>query len=707
MPNSSARCAQLPRAVDKVPFYEALKKLKDFLAGDLKELDDSEIVFTNVKLKNFNDSAIKKEQLLQQQIKDEKMNSEFRLSSDSSEGGKASSSGEGNPPTVTHSPGGGSDGAEALRIDPLTGKKRRGRPPKPRPDGTLPPPKRRMIDGDGKPVPRGTNPIDPLTGKKKRGRPKKCDLPPGYVPNSKKRKAEAQLAAETAALAAASTDLNEKSSNETAANNLSTSSTTMIPPLAMTNNPGNKPTKIVPPLPPFSPNFGSMRGTQNDLNDEKESLDPENVKNVKPYDQTEHQNPGFGSGAPPLSDNDRIQHQHAPQYPPSPCDRDPRPPQDYPHTEPNPILGPEHPDYHLHQSHFPPHQQQQQPPQVHHQHTPPYNSNNSSGYPGVPPSGFQASSGVVNKDDVTTKSITGLESLVDQIPALAENDSGVYSSGAGSHPTTPRSVGPYSPQQHPPSSFHAPNPSSQGGFNHYSSVSSSTSDSGAAAVAAQQQLDQQSTNSFPQQNSANSTPTSSGGNTDFSVNSLVHNSSQQQQQQQQQNNVPSPSSSSVLSSHGQHVSSSPVDHVPTSISHATPALQQSDPFSVTSLASSASAHQYDMATKYGLQSGNPYSGMFPGSAAAASSFGAAAAGGFLGGQHSFGAAGHPMGAAAAMGTMGHMAGMGYYGQYPQGYGGTPPGFGHSPYSHGLHVPNPSYPYPSPYGQSPYSQSPYF
>merc|ERR1719323_1738534 len=52
-------------------------------------------------------------------------------------------------------------------------------------------------------------------------------------------------------------------------------------------------------------------------------------------------------------------------------------------------------------------------------------------------------------EDVTTKSISGLESLVDQIPAIAENDSGVFSgSGAGSHPPTPRSVGPYSPGQY-------------------------------------------------------------------------------------------------------------------------------------------------------------------------------------------------------------------------------------------------------------------
>jgi len=30
-----------------------------------------------------------------------------------------------------------------------------------------------------------------------------------------------------------------------------------------------------------------------------------------------------------------------------------------------------------------------------------------------------------------------------------------------------------------------------------------------------------------------------------------------------------------------------------------------------------------------------------------------------------------------------------------------------PPPHGLHMPNPGYPYPSPYSQSPYSQSPYF
>ncbi|KAK2721579.1 hypothetical protein QYM36_003763 [Artemia franciscana] len=45
MPSSSARCAQLPRAMDKVPFYSALKKFRDYLNGLVPSIDDSEIVF--------------------------------------------------------------------------------------------------------------------------------------------------------------------------------------------------------------------------------------------------------------------------------------------------------------------------------------------------------------------------------------------------------------------------------------------------------------------------------------------------------------------------------------------------------------------------------------------------------------------------------------------------------------------------------------
>ncbi|XP_052834055.1 uncharacterized protein LOC106876312, partial [Octopus bimaculoides] len=51
MPSSSARCSQLPRAIDKVPFYVALRRLRDFLVGKIKTLDDSEVCFPDLELK--------------------------------------------------------------------------------------------------------------------------------------------------------------------------------------------------------------------------------------------------------------------------------------------------------------------------------------------------------------------------------------------------------------------------------------------------------------------------------------------------------------------------------------------------------------------------------------------------------------------------------------------------------------------------------
>ncbi|GAB0092102.1 hypothetical protein DMENIID0001_070670 [Sergentomyia squamirostris] len=51
MPSSSARCAQLPRAADKVPFYAALKKFRDYLNGVTTEMDleEQEFVFSDPK----------------------------------------------------------------------------------------------------------------------------------------------------------------------------------------------------------------------------------------------------------------------------------------------------------------------------------------------------------------------------------------------------------------------------------------------------------------------------------------------------------------------------------------------------------------------------------------------------------------------------------------------------------------------------------
>jgi TDG/mug DNA glycosylase family protein len=50
MPSSSPRCAQLPRVSDKVPFFEGLKKFRDYLNGDIANLDEAEVVFSTVTL---------------------------------------------------------------------------------------------------------------------------------------------------------------------------------------------------------------------------------------------------------------------------------------------------------------------------------------------------------------------------------------------------------------------------------------------------------------------------------------------------------------------------------------------------------------------------------------------------------------------------------------------------------------------------------
>ena len=62
MPSSSARVAQLPRAVDKVPFFEALRKFRDYLNGKIEKIDECEVTFANVVLKSWpKKNAIKQE----------------------------------------------------------------------------------------------------------------------------------------------------------------------------------------------------------------------------------------------------------------------------------------------------------------------------------------------------------------------------------------------------------------------------------------------------------------------------------------------------------------------------------------------------------------------------------------------------------------------------------------------------------------------
>ena len=624
MPNSSARCAQLPRAVDKVPFYSALKKFRDFLKGEISELDEKEVVFSDLKLKNFRDGSPKV-----------KMNSEFKMvdSSDSS------------------------DLSVDVRFDPITGRKRRGRPPKPRADGSLPPPKRRVVDENGRPIPRGSNPIDPATGRKKRGRPKKADV--------------------LAAQAAFDVEHGLKSADGLGCLDLKTKRESIDSADGFLGNQGDskveaaaQPPQTNQPVRPL-PSFNSMHTT--DATDLADELKTEATDPAVNGCETEQSVPPSGAS---IEDHQRHQRLFNEAV----------------HNEQQQQATP---------------QSMQSSPTINAGHGHPY-SNFAAGAGAAPNSGgyksntfspnFNYANGsplhstsvaaaqaaaeaaaaqqqqqqaaaaggfeqrmkaVGGNVDVTTKSITGLESLVDQIPAVAENDSGVFSgSGAGSHPNTPRSVGPYSPatagqvgSNFHTSPFHTPT-------NHFNVPSTSDMAAAASGAAGPAPSSENSTNFHPP--------------TDFSVNSLVHH-----HQRSMAEAGASPTASTFSDSS----------------------------FSVTSLTSS---YANDMAAKY---ASNPYTSSFLGSSAA-SGFNPS---GFLGQPNSFmGAAAAAGAAAGSMGsTMSPMA-MSYYGQYSNTYGAAAASSaaaaasfaaasgGPSPYS--AYMQNPGYPY---YGQSPYSQSPYF
>lgn len=70
MPSSSARCAQLPRAADKVPFYAALKKFRDYLNGIVTSIDESEVVFSDSRLKNCCESESKASSVYSMELMD-------------------------------------------------------------------------------------------------------------------------------------------------------------------------------------------------------------------------------------------------------------------------------------------------------------------------------------------------------------------------------------------------------------------------------------------------------------------------------------------------------------------------------------------------------------------------------------------------------------------------------------------------------------
>ncbi|KAL0268306.1 UNVERIFIED_CONTAM: hypothetical protein PYX00_010301 [Menopon gallinae] len=152
MPSSSARCAQLPRAADKVPFYAALKKFRDYLNGLIADLDETEVVFNDQKLKTFYESDVKVEH------KDE----------------------QGNYYPYSRVPGNElTDLSNAVvkkePFDPnRPEKKKRGRPKKIRVEGVDPPPPKERVKKEKAPT-EGDVP------KKKRGRPKKIKTEDGSI----------------------------------------------------------------------------------------------------------------------------------------------------------------------------------------------------------------------------------------------------------------------------------------------------------------------------------------------------------------------------------------------------------------------------------------------------------------------------------------------------------------------------------------------
>lgn len=129
MPSSSARCAQLPRAADKVPFYAALKKFRDYLNGLVPEYDENDYVFNDPKYSQISTEA---------ELKEEAAIAFTAI-----------------------------EGAEVVMADP--NKKKRGRPKKVRGENgeEIPAPKGRKSNHNNE---EGN---DDDSSKKKRGRPKK------------------------------------------------------------------------------------------------------------------------------------------------------------------------------------------------------------------------------------------------------------------------------------------------------------------------------------------------------------------------------------------------------------------------------------------------------------------------------------------------------------------------------------------------------
>ncbi|RXG55324.1 G/T mismatch-specific thymine DNA glycosylase [Armadillidium vulgare] len=246
MPSSSARCAQLPRALDKVPFYTALRKFRDFLKGTITELTEEEVTFTCPKTARHLKDCEKLDGVLDDELcdpflddplKDDLESSRFESELDSEEISRSISQSLYNLSGMTR------EQLEALDCPTIPIRKKRGRPKKAPDDPGVPP----------RPKPR-TFPTELLLcngeepPRKKRGRPKKVmedgSIPPPKRPGRKPKALKEMLAGQQGPLGSGGIPQNPHAQMGIGHLN------GMMSPSGYNTNPNG---------PPFSPQFGSSQ----------------------------------------------------------------------------------------------------------------------------------------------------------------------------------------------------------------------------------------------------------------------------------------------------------------------------------------------------------------------------------------------------------------------------------------------------------------
>ncbi|XP_050707526.1 trithorax group protein osa-like isoform X2 [Eriocheir sinensis] len=768
MPSSSARCAQLPRALDKVPFYTALRKFRDFLKGTLKELNEEEITFINAKVKNLKmevpdkmelgcearcepqpgelcrpgelppmgspcpeeDRLVIKEEVdlptkLEGELEEEEITKEI-------------------PQTLFNLNGMTREQLDCMECPTIPIRKKRGRPKKTPDDPNAPPrPRPRPISTD----PLMFNGEQPM--KKKRGRPKKV-LEDGSIPTPKRpgRKPKAlkeMLAQQPPQHLLHNPQLGQHP--QLAQQQLGQQQPPvglahingMMSPAGYSPNPGAQ---------TFSPQYGGHTpvhggGSLTPNHTAPATHNPAMVPRG-PTPQQFGQSPGYSPGP-------HHQHQQLPPRPPayphqvgepggelkvdeehhlglssppaSPLMAQPdfEPPSSMPEgdlsigasdTQSSAALTPGHQEE-PGKTPLPLASQEQPGPQ----HTPtmpghfsnpttPVDGSSYQNYPSYPSNASSHSPSMAKpapihpgqsptvpaKTDVASKSLSGLESLVDQIPSLNEQEtssqhSAHSNSAPCSNPTTP---GPPAPSSAPFSPSHVPPTSSS----YQSYPGGSGSQGGGSGYPASHYGSPQSSHPYSPHYSSNSTNLS----TNFSVSSLANSSISTTMSYSSAGAYElggSPQASTSSFSVSSLTSSAPAAPSPSmysqSYSPAPPAAPGPPPSHSSYpdiMSPSMLAHTPPMGSSF-MSSPSLMSSPTPmSSSMGGSSMGA------MGALHS------------SMGMTGSQ--LPYpYSQYSDTSPGYPPPshstFPYPPTAPGFHVPSPRFPYPSPYANSPYTQ----